>query len=91
MVCPQTGKTHTVKIGKLSREDGDPLTDNDLFKGSLLILDYKGKSYPVEFKEFVGKTKSPILIKTLLMTSRPLNIATHHRQHVSMFATMHSL
>ena len=53
MLCPQSGKNHTVKIGKLSREDGDPLTNDDLFKGSVLILDYKGKSYPVEFMEFV--------------------------------------
>lgn len=54
MNCPQTGKHHTVKAGKLSREDAEPLTNDDLFEGALLILDFKGKSYPVEFIEFAG-------------------------------------
>ena len=54
VLCPQSGKRHTVKVGKLSREDAEPLQNSDLFEGALLILDYKGKTWPVEFVEFTG-------------------------------------
>ena len=52
--CSQTGKQHAVKVGDLSKEDCSPLNEKDLTKGSSLMLDYKGKPYPVTFVQFKG-------------------------------------
>ena len=52
--CAQTGKQHFAKVKDLSREDCSPLTKKDLTRGTNLMLDYKGKSYPVTFIQFKG-------------------------------------
>ena len=49
--CCQTGKTYTVKVTKLSKENMEPLTEEDLSHGSSLLMDYKGKSYEVQVVE----------------------------------------
>ena len=54
MQCSQTGKQHCVKLCNLSREDLEPLTRGDLIKGVSLIMDYKGKPYPVQFFSYKG-------------------------------------
>ena len=54
MRCSQTGKQHTVKVKELSREDSMPLTEKDLTKGAHLMLEFKGKPYPVTFSQFKG-------------------------------------
>lgn len=56
--CSQTSKLHNTKLKDLSREDGEPLSKTDLKKGSKLILEIKGKSYPVQFM-YKGKGKTP--------------------------------
>ena len=55
MKCSQTGKLHQVKIKDLSREDCEPLTKEDLVKGSELMLEIKGKIYPVQFHHMKDK------------------------------------
>ena len=47
--CCQTGKSHNVK-------DLAPLTLDDLVHGSMLIMDYKGMPFPVEFLEYKAGT-----------------------------------
>ncbi len=54
MECAQTGKQHAVKVRDLSREDCGPLTKRDTIKGARLMLDCKGKTYPVTFLQFKG-------------------------------------
>ena len=54
MKCSQTGKLHKVQIMDLSIEDGHPLTQNDLTKGSKMFMMYRGKEYPVEFVSSQG-------------------------------------
>ena len=54
MKCCQTGKQYNVKVKDLSRDDGEPMTSGDLAKGSTLVMDYRGKSYPVQFTRFNG-------------------------------------
>lgn len=55
MVCCQTGKHHkNIKLTKISREDSEPLSAKDLFKGSSLLLELNRKSYAVEFIQFTG-------------------------------------
>ena len=52
MKCSQTGKLHTVKLRDLSREDREPLAKSDLVKGSDLMVEMKGKLYPVKIAQF---------------------------------------
>ena len=52
--CCQTGKQHCVKLLDLSREDLIPLSEQDLTKGTSLMLEHQGKSYPVTFLKFKG-------------------------------------
>lgn len=52
--CSQTGKTKTVKVGKLSKENLEPLTEEDLAHGSKLLMEYGGKSYDVEVQSQSG-------------------------------------
>ena len=56
--CSQTGKLHQVKIKDLSREDCEPLTKEDLVKGSELMLEIKGKIYPVQFHHMKDKAST---------------------------------
>ena len=56
--CSQTGKLHHVKLKDLSREDCEPLTKDDLVKGSELMADMKGKIYPIQFVQFKDKDKA---------------------------------
>ena len=55
MQCCQTGKEHIVKIKDLSKEDAGPLIPQDFISGSTLVLNFKGKLYPVKFLKFKGK------------------------------------
>ena len=45
-----------MKIAKLSKENQEPLTEEDLTLGSGLLMDYKGKSYEVQVE---GGKKRP--------------------------------
>lgn len=56
--CPQTGKLHQVKLKDLSREDCESLTKDDLVKGSELMVEMKGKIYPVQFVQFKDKANA---------------------------------
>ena len=47
--CAQLGKTITAKFCELSTLEGDPLLHRELVAGASLLLDVKGKSYPVTF------------------------------------------
>ena len=58
MKCSQTGKLHQVKLKDLSREDCEPLTKEDLVKGSELMVEMKGKVYPVQFLQMKEKSGS---------------------------------
>ena len=49
--CSQTGKQHNVKFRTLQKDSGDPITEDNLKKGSSLVMEFKGKPYPVEFKK----------------------------------------
>ena len=53
--CSQTSKLHSVKLRDLSREDLEPVTIKYLSKGAKLMLDLKGKTYPVQFMHFKGE------------------------------------
>ena len=44
--CSQTGKHFVIKVGYLTMEDG---TDPVLEPGSHILMEYQGKTYPVEF------------------------------------------
>ena len=52
--CSQTGKKIKAKGGNLSRKDSKPLTAKDLSKGSNLLVEVNGTSYPMTFVEFIG-------------------------------------
>ena len=56
--CAQTSKMHCVKLKDLSREDCRSLTKKDLRKGASLIVEMKGKCYPVQFVHFKDKNSS---------------------------------
>ncbi len=49
MKCSQMGKNHTIRIKDLTKETGEPVTEEDLKPGNSLIMDYRGKPYPAEF------------------------------------------
>lgn len=53
MKCSQTGRKIKAKFGDISKKDMTPMTEADL-KGSSLVVTIHGKSYPVEFLQFVG-------------------------------------
>ena len=55
MKCAQLGTRLSVKMKDLTSENLEPLKKSDLRKGTSLIADYKGKSYPVIFEAFAGK------------------------------------
>ena len=57
--CAQIGKLHNTKLSNLSRKDSEPFTKKDLTKGSNLIIDMNGKSYPVQFMHIQDKGKVP--------------------------------
>ena len=52
--CCQTGSSIVLKVKDLAREDYEPLTSSDLTKGSSLVMECKGNSYPVKFIQFMG-------------------------------------
>ena len=54
MKCSQTGKVLSVKVRDLSREDGESFQESDFTRGANLILEYKGKLYPVRFLTYAG-------------------------------------
>ena len=54
--CSQTGEQHIVKLKDLSKEDNQPILNDDLFEGSSLLVECNHKSYPVEFVKFKGLT-----------------------------------
>ena len=47
--CAQLGTCIPAKVFELSTPEGDPLTLTGLVAGASLLLDVKGKSYPVTF------------------------------------------
>ena len=47
--CEQFGKCIPAKVCELSNSDGDPVSKHELVAGASLLLDVKGKSYPVSF------------------------------------------
>jgi hypothetical protein len=53
--CAQTGKQLTVKVKDLAREDGEAFRESDFTNGASLMLERKGKSYPVRFLSHAGK------------------------------------
>ncbi len=55
--CSQTGKQHNVKVKDLSRDDLEPLISEDLVVNKPLILQYKGKPWPVTFLRYKRKFK----------------------------------
>lgn len=59
--CCQTNKKHKAKLSDLQREDGEQLTVEYLTKGSNLMLQIRGKHYPVQFMNFQGKNYCCIL------------------------------
>ena len=54
--CCQTGKKLNVRVKDVTTEDCQSLTESDFVSGANLILNHKGKSYPVQFVEFKGKS-----------------------------------
>ena len=54
MKCSQTGEQHIVKLKDLSKEDNQPILNDDLFEGSSLLIERNHKTYPVEFVKFKG-------------------------------------
>lgn len=73
--CNQSGKAFTVKVNVLSREDLEPLTENDLVKGSQLLMD---KSYPVTVEKVIlpeekrgnlSEEKTMVINNTCLQTT----------------------
>ena len=54
MKCSQTGEQHIVKLKDLSKEDNQPILNDDLFEGSSLLIERNHKSYPVQFVKFKG-------------------------------------
>jgi hypothetical protein len=57
--CNQSGKIYTVKVNVLSRADMEPLTEEDLIKGSQLLMDMRKRSYPVTVEKV---EKQPLLV-----------------------------
>lgn len=52
--CCQNGKTLSAEVKDLSREDCLPLSTEDFKRGAQLLVEHKGKFYPVEFISFKG-------------------------------------
>ena len=50
----QNGKVHTAQVKDISKEDGSPLSSVDFKPGASLLVEHKGKFYPVEFVQFKG-------------------------------------
>ena len=66
--CCQIGKPLSAEVKDLSREDGLPLTsDRDFQPGVQLLVEHKGKVYPVEFISYGTLTASSINIHILLL------------------------
>lgn len=63
--CSQTGKQHLVKVRDLFNEDCSLLTEEDLTRGSSLMLDYKGKTYPVTFIQFKGLLRINYIVQLI--------------------------
>ena len=51
--CSQTGRKHQVKLRDLTKEDGE-ISSADFVRGSAMIMNFKGKPYPVKFLQFKG-------------------------------------
>ncbi len=47
--CAQSGMYILAKVCDLSNPEGDPLSKHQLVAGASLLVDEKGKSYPVTF------------------------------------------
>ena len=47
--CAQYGTSIQVRVCDLSNEEGNPLSERELVAGAPLLLDVKGKSFPVTF------------------------------------------
>lgn len=81
--CAQTGKQLTVKVKDLAREDGEAFRESDFTNGASLMLERKGKSYPVRFLshadhkekgEGAGKLKDATnTTKSILMKAKAVN------------------
>lgn len=51
--CAQSGNCIATEVSHLCLSDGQPIRqDSDLYRGASLLLDDKGKSYPVVFLTF---------------------------------------
>lgn len=48
-LCAQFGTRIPVRVCDLSNEEGNPLNERELVAGASLLLDVKGKSFPVTF------------------------------------------
>ena len=55
MKCAQQGTRFSVKMKDLTSENLEPIRKSHLRKGTSLMADYKGKTYPVIFETFTGK------------------------------------
>ena len=52
--CAQDGKSMVVQVHELSTFEGYPALPHELFRGASLLLEVKGKSYPVVFLDYQG-------------------------------------
>ena len=52
--CSQNGKLLTAQVKDISREDSLPLSASDLMPGASLLVEHKGKFYPVQFVRYKG-------------------------------------
>ena len=67
--CSQDGKQHSVIVQDLTKTDGSPVSSNDLYEGSSLMVERNQKMYPVEFVKFKGlKFMSTVGLQTVLVT-----------------------
>lgn len=54
MKCAQDGKSIIAQVHELATFEGCPAMPHELFRGASLLLDVKGKAYPVVFIDYQG-------------------------------------
>jgi len=52
--CSQTGEHYCAKLHNLTTEDALPVSKDDLYEGSSLMLEKDRKVFPVQFIKFKG-------------------------------------
>ncbi len=53
--CAQTEKQHVIKLKNVSKDDMEPLTNEDLKGGACVIMHHKNNPYPVTFVLLKGE------------------------------------